>query len=401
MPKALVLNHFHFPDDVAGAFQFTGLCEGLAARGWEVEVWPSNRACHHPGTSYPTAPEVLGGVRVHRVWRPPLDQHSFLGRLLNSAWMLGAWAWRSLWSPSPDAVITGSDPLFTVALTPWLKFRYPKARRVHWCFDVYPEYPIAEGMIGEKSLLVAVLRRVLRWAYGACDLVAGLGPRMVDLLAPYPGGKRRVLTPWAQEEPPAPLPFDPEERNLLFGGGGLGLLYSGNFGRPHAFELTLSLARKLGPRAVLAYSARGSRLEDLKAAVTAEDTNVRFVPFAGSGRLAARLSAPDVHVVSLIPHWTGIAVPSKFFGALAVGRPVLFEGDPASDIALWIKELGVGWVLTGDDLDGTAAELLEWAGDGEKKTALFRHCHEVYSAHFSRKAVLDAWDRELRALLPR
>jgi hypothetical protein len=36
-------------------------------------------------------------------------------------------------------------------------------------------------------------------------------------------------------------------------------------------------------------------------------------------RLAARLSAADVHNISLREDWTATVIPSKFFGALAIG----------------------------------------------------------------------------------
>ena len=56
-------------------------------------------------------------------------------------------------------------------------------------------------------------------------------------------------------------------------------------------------------QAVFVYGVRGSRLEELKKAITPEDTNIRFADFAPPEHLAARLSAPDVHIVSLRPEW--------------------------------------------------------------------------------------------------
>ena len=71
------------------------------------------------------------------------------------------------------------------------------------------------------------------------------------------------------------------------------------------------------------------------------------MPFAfKQSDLEVRLSAADIHVVTLRDEWTGTVVPSKFFGALAVGRPVLFAGSPKSAVARWIVKHRVGWVLT-------------------------------------------------------
>ena len=77
---------------------------------------------------------------------------------------------------------------------------------------------------------------------------------------------------------------------------------------------------------------------------------MRFAGFAPESELEKRLAAADIHLVSLRPEWTGVVVPSKFFGSLAAGRPVVFAGGPDSAIARWIHEFGVGWVLTTDNV---------------------------------------------------
>lgn len=112
MLKLLVLYHYYHPDDVISALQFTGLAEGLSERGYEVEVWPSNRSCFGSNT-YSSKVEIVKGVKVQRVWRPAFSQHSFLGRILNSIWMQKAWWLRLLFTPSlkPEVILIGTDPL--------------------------------------------------------------------------------------------------------------------------------------------------------------------------------------------------------------------------------------------------------------------------------------------------
>ncbi|HTC21200.1 MAG TPA: glycosyltransferase family 4 protein [bacterium] len=401
MSKILILYHYYHPDDVVSAVQFTGLGEGLASRGWEVEVWPSNRACHNPETTYPLEKEILNGVTIKRIWRPTFRQHTFLGRIINSIFMQTAWWVRLIFSPGfkPDVIITGTDPLFGILLTPFLKMIRPRAKIAHWCFDLYPEAAVADGLVGEKSFLVGILDRFLKPSYQASDLVVDLGSCMTERLKKYPVKKVITLTPWALEEPSHPLPYDPDERKKLFGDSPLGLLYSGSFGRAHGCWMTLLLAQKLRDGAVFTYGVRGSRLEELKKVVGPEDSNVRFAEFASPDKLWARISAPDIHLVSLRSEWTGLVVPSKFFGALAAGRPVLFEGSPDSCIAGWIQEYGVGWVLSPDRIEETAADLKAFSRDEKRKNEMFNRCHEVYQKHFSKGSILEGWDRELRSAL--
>ncbi len=59
----------------------------------------------------------------------------------------------------------------------------------------------------------------------------------------------------------------------------------------------------------------------LRAAIAPGDDNVSLAGFAPEAECERRLAAADVHLASLRPGWTGLVVPSKFLGSLAVGGP--------------------------------------------------------------------------------
>lgn len=402
-PRIVILYHFFPPDDVVSAQQFGGLARGLAERGWEVEAIVSARFCHGEGLARP-ARECWHGVRIRRLWRPGLRQDRGRGRILNALWMLFAWSLLALrrGRRQPHVALCGTDPVFSAVVAGLLKRLRPGIRQAHWAFDLYPEAAVADELLREDSRVVRAARKAMRWAYAAFDLIVDIGPRMRERIAAYgPQRRHATLTPWALAEPAAPPRADPEVRLRLFGPCRLALLYSGSFGRAHEFREFLELARRLrGKELSFGFAARGRRLDELKAALTPADTNVRLLPFASEQELERHLAAADVHLASLRANWTGIVVPSKFFGSLAIGRPVLFAGDPTSDLAMWIREENVGWSLTQENLESTAAALLGLAERPEALEELQRRCWETYQRRFSRKTILDRFDRELRALLP-
>ncbi|MFT3768780.1 MAG: glycosyltransferase family 4 protein [Minicystis sp.] len=399
-PRVTVLYHFMHPDDVVSARQLTGLAEGLAARGFDVEARPSNRAWDDRRDAFPRR-ERWHEVAYRRIWRPPFRQASGAGRLLNAGWMIAAWSALGLARKPPDVIVVGTDPVLAVLVARAVKALRPSVKIAHWCFDVYPEAPIAEGMLSAHGAPARILDRLLRPAYDACDLVADIGPCMRDLLDGYGHHARRVtLTPWALVEPAEVVRPDPETRRALFGEASLGLLYAGTFGRAHAHEDILALARLLRDDDVgFCFGVRGNRASALEAAVGAEDRNVRFAGFAPEAELEKRLGAADVHLASLRQDWTGVVVPSKFFGSLAIGRPVIFAGSRKSSIARWIEQHGVGWVLDGGSIERVAADLRRLSGDRGELSALWARCHRVYREQFSREAVIARWDEEIRALL--
>jgi glycosyltransferase involved in cell wall biosynthesis len=268
---------------------------------------------------------------------------------------------------------------------------------------LYPEAPVADHLLRSESAFVRFLRGLLRRAYAACDLIADLGPCMRARLSDYGHRARTVtLAPWALSEPAANNRPDPNVRAKLFGDARLAILYSGNFGRAHSYADLLTLARRLRDGGVhFCFAVRGNRADELRDAVRPDDSNVSFSGFTPEAELRAHLAAADVHVASLRPEWTGVVVPSKFFGSLAAGRPVLFAGAADSAIAMWIRQYGVGWVLGPNTVEVTADQLLRLAQSRSELQRMQDHCQAVYREHFARRRIMDAWDRELRLLLRR
>ncbi len=398
-PAALVLCHYLYPDDVISATMLTELATGLAERGWEVTASSGNRGCRDESLAYPLESEWQG-VRFRRIWRPAWRQASGRGRILNALWILAGWCLLAFDRRiRADVVIVGTDPILSPLIALVWRMVRPHTRMVHWCFDLFPEAAIADGILNPGSRFVRLITRLLESAYRRCSLLVDIGPCMRDLMAGY-GSKAETATipPWALEEPRQPAAVDPEERKALFGDARIGLLYSGNFGKAHDWKGLPELADALEERGgKLAFSVRGNCVSDLKAALAARP--VTFAEFASPEQLSRRLGAADIHIVSLRENWTGTVIPSKFFGSLAVGRPVLFIGSPDSGVAHWIRQHQVGWVLTPESLPGILADFEVLAASPRTREELFRRCFTVYQQEFSRERALGEWNQRLRQLV--
>jgi glycosyltransferase involved in cell wall biosynthesis len=301
----------------------------------------------------------------------------------------------------PDVIIVSTDPPLSILVARFWKLVRSKTRIVHWCFDLYPEAAIADGVLKERSVAYRLMQWLLPPAYRSCDLIVDIGSCMRARLIHYKTSAKFVtLTPWALAEPKAPLKTDLDERERLFGDAPLALMYSGNFGRPHSHEEVLELAHELRDQRIrLVFSVRGTRQQALREAVRATDDNVSFCDLASADNLERRLSAADIHVVSLRSDWTGMVVPSKFFGAIAAGRPVLFAGSPESAVAKWIESYGLGWVLTASNVAQIADQITAYMTELKESSSMRQHCHDVYRAYFSKNTILDSFDQELRQLV--
>jgi glycosyltransferase involved in cell wall biosynthesis len=82
-------------------------------------------------------------------------------------------------------------------------------------------------------------------------------------------------------------------------------------------------------------------------------TNAVSLPYQPLETLGDSLGAADVHVVSLGDNMVGIIHPCKIYGAMAVGRPILFLGPKPSHVSDILDEHSIGWHVAHGDVDGT------------------------------------------------
>ncbi len=399
IPSALILYHFFYPDDVVSSRHFSDFAQELVKRGWKVTVLTSNRYCRYPEKKIDCKRETWEGVQIVRTFRPPWNQANNYLRLANSLWLMIGWGFRLCTLPRADTIIIGTDPQFAALMFPFLRFMKRAKILVHWCYDLYPEAIVADNSNRSGKLYTKGLKFLMKQAYKSIDILVDIGACMRKLLNAYNHkAQSATLVPWALAEPHNVKEPDMAIRKELFGDAKLALLYSGNMGKAHEFMLFLKLARavyKKNPHIVFCFACRGNMAMEIEKAVSSSDQNIRFASFTEESDLEKRLGSADIHMLSLKPEWNGVVVPSKFFGSLASGRAVLYAGSEDSDIGEWIKEFKVGMILTENNIDHIADQLLQIVNDNRQ---LEEWQNNAYNAGqiFSKKNIMDQWDNLLR-----
>lgn len=401
MLSILIIYHFFHPDDVVSARQMSDLAKGLAAREWTVTALTSNRIIQNSALKIREQEEMWHGVHIWRVARPAFRQSSNLGRLANSFWLTAGWLWFIIRQPAYDAVVLGTDPQFGYFMLPLIRLFKRRSKLLYWGFDLYPECIIANQM-GVFSRIAKSIRVLTRFCYRFVDGMVDIGPCMRQRLDAYGHrAARATLVPWALTEPDAPLQPDPETRNELFRDAKLALLYSGTIGKAHEFEVFVALARELRRRNAsvhFCFAGRGNRYAELRQMVSEDDTNISFAGFADENQLVKRLGAGDIHMISLRAGWEGVVLPSKFFGSLAAGRPLLYTGTPDSAIKTWINQYQVGYVVNSANITDVADELCALADNPALLREKQQSAYKCYQQNFSREKIINGWDEFLRRI---
>jgi glycosyltransferase involved in cell wall biosynthesis len=151
------------------------------------------------------------------------------------------------------------------------------------------------------------------------------------------------------------------------------------------------------PEIVFLFIGTGARFAEVRAAAHARNlANVRFLPPVPRAELGAALGAADAHLVTLRPDFVGLVFPSKLAGVLAAGRPVLFVGPPAVEIAGLLTRAGCGAAFAPANGAGLAATVAQWQADPARCAQLGRQARAAYEGHFTFRAALALWEDVLR-----
>jgi colanic acid biosynthesis glycosyl transferase WcaI len=126
------------------------------------------------------------------------------------------------------------------------------------------------------------------------------------------------------------------------------VMHSGNVGHAQDLDSLVRAATFLRDLddLVIPIIGSGARHGQLKAlAERLQVDQVIFLSYQSRRLLPQSLSAADVHVVGLAPGLAGYVVPSRLYGILAAGRPVIAAADPESETVRVVKEVGCGIVV--------------------------------------------------------
>lgn len=353
-------NHFLFlsqvypPDAAAVGQHLADVAEALVAKGDHVTVVTSNRGYDDPTQKYQGS-ELRSGVQVIRLPFTSFGKASIGLRMLGGLSLTAQACVIGLMMPSLNRVLTTTTPPVGALAGLFLR----GLRRVpfdFWLMDLNPDLAVSIGRARPGSLQVrlfdAMNRAVLRHARHIIALDSAMAERFRAKLA---GARAPVVIPvWSPDDFPEPKPTEASPLRSQYGlTGKRVIMYSGNHSIAHPLDGLLRAAKQRNEGGQLRFVFVGGGvakrpIDEWIAEATPK--HVLSLPYQPLEQLHAYLSMADVQVVVVGPSTVGIVHPSKIYGAMAAGRPVLVIGPADSPAAELVREHEIGWAVEhGDD----------------------------------------------------
>lgn len=368
--RLLIYAHYYIPDVASTGQILRELAEGLKD-DFDVTV-----ICVVPSYDGTVAPEYktrkyyreeINGVKLVRIRVPEFSKQNKLSRVKN----ILAYFFDAM---SATFKVGGQDYVYTISQPPilggllgvwgkWVK----RAKYIYNIQDFNPEQTAAVGY--SKNKLVLKLMLLLdKFSCKRADKVIVVGRDMARTLKNRFNGKppaHAFINNWIDEKEIYPLPPD-NERVIAFKReycleDKFVIMYSGNIGLYYDLENLIKVIERFPPgttaadgrETVFAFVGAGTKLDDLQGYKAERRLdNVLFIPYQDKSELIYSLNAADVHWCVNAKGIKGVSVPSKCYGIMAAGKPILGVLEDGSECAEIIKETGCGSCREPGDYDG-------------------------------------------------
>ena len=331
--------------------------------------------------------EDINGVRVLRIRVPEFDKSNKKSRIKNIvSYFFGAIG-ATFRVGKTDYVYAISQPPVLGGLLgvcgKWLKH----AKYIYNIQDFNPEQTMAVGYVKNPMILKGMML-LDKFSCKHADKVIVVGRDMVQTLENR-FAKKRVpahawINNWIDEKEIYPLPPD-HERVAAFKArydlsDAFVIMYSGNIGLYYDLENLIRVIEKIpqslkapdGRRVVFAFVGAGSVLNKLLKYKNAHSLdNVVFIPYQDKADLIYSLNAGDVHWCVNAKGIKGVSVPSKCYGIMSAGKPILGVLEEGSEARCLIEETGCGRCCTPGDYDAVEQQIL-WFADHAADDTLHR-----------------------------
>lgn len=311
----------------------------------------------------------LENIDIIRIKLPNVDKKSKLSRLRFIATYFFYAVVLLLKQHNTDFIYTISQPPILGGLIGTIGKFLKGSKHIYNIQDFNPEQAEAVGFMKNKTVL-----RTARWIDTLnckyADHIITVGQDMQQtLLRRFANQKvteNSIINNWTNEQEIVPLSKKHPMVISFMDQHGLKdkfiIMYSGNLGLYYDLENLIKITNDLKGLNNLAFVFIGEgavKKQMQEYAAEHKLSNVSFLPYQPKENLVYSLNAADVHLVVNQKGIKGVSVPSKIYGVMAAGKPVMGVLENGSEAYRLIQESQCGLVAEPQDYEDIITKIRE------------------------------------------
>lgn len=417
--KLLIYAHYYVPDTASTGQILRELAEGMLEE-FEVTVIcvvPSYQgvveAKYKKKKFYR---ETMDGVNILRIRVPEFNKVDKISRIKNIiSYFIGAMIATFKVGKQDYVFSISQPPILGGLLGAWGKWM-KRAKYIYNIQDFNPEQTMAVGY-SKNQFVLKLMMALDKFSCRQSDLIITVGRDLVQTIENRFHGKKMpdtvMINNWIDEQEIYPVAEDNERVIEFKRKHGLEdkyiIMYSGNIGLYYDLENILKVISKFetniltheGKEVVFAFVGAGSVLEKLiEYKQEAHLDNVVFIPYQDKEELIYSLNAGDVHWVVNSKGIKGVSCPSKCYGVMAVGKPILGVLESESECRMLIEECECGLCCEPGDYETIEKHIETFITqitiDDAKKMGMKGRNH--LEKHFTKDASIKKYSDEIKKI---
>jgi len=371
--QILLITQVFYPDTVSVSQHLWDLANHLQMNGHNVTVYTSKYPYENKDVEYISFEEI-NGIIIHRINQTKFGKANFYSRIIDFGSFNINISFKLVFTKKSnyDVIIGTTVPPFLSFIGVLFSKRY-KIPFYYWVMDLQPELSIASKLISENSLSAKFFTFIGNYSIKNSTKIFSLDRFMSAYLSGRGAKKERLFT-----IPPWPVmdkfymgnrldnPFR-IENNF---GDKIVIMYSGNHAFVHPLETILEASKLLmnDKRFLFVFVGGGVRKKDVSEFRSENGSdNIIQLPFQPRENIHNSLGSSDLQVVIMGDNQLGFTHPNKVYGALFIGKPVLYIGPSSSHITDIINTLDGNISVKHGEEEILAKKLIEFANITEEK----------------------------------
>jgi len=427
--KILVIEQHFYPEVAATGQLLLDLCEDLVKAGYQVKVITGNPTELFQKKINIPRRENYKGIEIVRLRNPTFNKYRMTGRVLNYLTFHFLVFFQILFCKKPDLVFVSSTPPFISFYGLMLK-TFKRSKVIYNVQDLFPDLAVELGKLKNKAF-IRFLNKLSELIVRRVDKVVVVGEYEYmekrireELLGGTSAGisasaNDHIITihNWADGERVKvsrrenDLNMDTDgdtENDYLKKKWGLEekfvVLYSGNIGYLHEFDTIIDAAEYLAKEGmkeiVFVFIGEGikkSYIEE-KAKEKGLD-NILFFPYQPREMLTYSLGLANVSLVTLERGFEGMVVPSKIYGILASGRPVIAVVGGESEVTEIISKGKCGEIVKIGDYEKLSEAIINYYNNSKRCYQEGMNGRKYFEENYDRKIATKKYIKVIKETL--
>ena len=414
MKKILIISEPFYPQVAACNQLLLDLCEDLAKAGYNVKVVTGNPSemLKQKQKRNILRQENYKGIEIFRLRNTTFNKYRIAGRVVNYLTFHFLVFFHILFYERPNLVFVLSTPPFISFHGLMLKM-LKRSKVIYNVQDLFPDLAVELGKLKNKQF-IGFLKKLSDLIIKKVDKVVVIGEFMKkrirgELLRGTNISNNHIVTihNWADGDKIKVLREDIENNYLKKKWGLEGrfvVLYSGNIGYLHEFDTVISAAECFAKRGlreiVFVFIGEGIKKNYIKKKVNEKGlNNILFFPYQPQEMLTYSLGLANVSLVTLEKGFEGMLVPSKIYGVLASGRPVIAVVGEESEIVEIIRKGKCGKIVKIGDCKALVNSILNYYKDPQKCNEEGMNGRRYFEKNFDRKIATEKYIKVIEEVL--